>query len=176
MLCGACQQNLSLSLCSSHCLPCDGHWPAVLVVILVFGTIAGFLLVTALLAVNITVTVGLINGFIFYANILTVNSAVFLPTSEPSFPSVLVAWLNLDIGFDVCFCDGLDAYSKTWHLLIFPAYIISLAVITIIVSEYSPKFVRLIGNRDPVATLATILCQASFYDYYSIITCCPSLS
>ena len=82
--------------------------------------------------------------------------AIF-PSSEPSFPTVFVAWLNLDIGFDVCFFDGLDTYTKTWFQLVFPVYIISLVVIIIIVSEYSPRFAGLIGRKDPVATLATLI-------------------
>ena len=93
---------------------------------------------TALLALNITVAVGLINGFIFYANIAVANSGLFFPSSKPSFPAVLVAWLNLDIEIDVCFIDGLDAYTKTWLQLAFPVYIISLVIIVIVVSEYSP--------------------------------------
>ena len=156
-LCGACQKHLSLSLGSSRCLPCPSHWPAVFVVILLAATIAGVLLVTALLALNMTVAVGLINGFIFYANIMSVNSALFFPSSEPSFPTVFVTWLNLDLGIDVCFFDGLDAYIKTWLQLAFPVYIISLVVIIIIVSEYSPRFADLIGRKDPVATLATLI-------------------
>ena len=104
-----------------------------------------------------TVAVGLINGFIFYANIVAANNAVFFPSSEPSFPTVFVAWLNLDIGIDVCFFDGLDAYTKTWLQLAFPVYIISLVIIVISVSEYSPRFAGLIGKKDPVATLATLI-------------------
>ena len=104
-----------------------------------------------------TVVVGLINGFIFYANIVAANSAVFFPSSEPSFPTVFVAWLNLNMGIDVCFYDGLDAYTKTWLQLIFPIYIISLVIIVIIVSEYSRRFAGLIGKRDPLATLATLI-------------------
>ena len=157
IICGACQEQLSLSLGSSRCLPCHSHWPAVLVVIVVAAIIAGILLVTALLALNMTVAVGLINGFIFYANIVATNSAVFFPSSEPSFPTVFVAWLNLDIGVDVCFFDGLDAYTKTWLQLAFPVYIISLVIVVIIVSEYSPRFAGLIGKRDPIATLATLI-------------------
>ena len=95
VLCGACKEDLSLSLASSRCLPCHTHWPAVFVVILLAAAIAGILLVTALLALNLTVSVGLINGFIFYANIVSAGSAVFISSSEPSFPSVFVAWLNL---------------------------------------------------------------------------------
>ena len=157
IICGACQEQLSLSLGSSRCLPCHSHWPAVLVVIVLAAIIAGILLVTALLALNMTVAVGLINGFIFYANIVAANSAVFFPSSEPSFPTVFVAWLNLDIGVDVCFFDGLDAYTKTWLQLAFPVYIISLVIVVILVSEYSPRFAGLIGKRDPIATLATLI-------------------
>ena len=157
VLCGGCQEHLSLSLGSSRCLSCHSHWPAVLVVILIAAIVVGILLVTALLALNMTVAVGLINGFIFYANIVAANNAVFFPSSEPSFPTVFVAWLNLDIGIDVCFFDGLDTYTKTWLQLAFPVYIISLVIIVIIVSEYSPRFAGLIGKRDPIATLATLI-------------------
>ena len=157
ILCGSCQEHLSLSLGSSRCLSCHSHWPAVLVVILLAATIAGILLVTALLALNMTVAIGLINGFILYANIVVANNAIFFPSSEPSFPTVFVAWLNLDIGIDVCFFDGLDTYTKTWLQLAFPIYIISLVIIMIIVSEYSPRFAGLIGKRDPIATLATLI-------------------
>ena len=157
VLCGGCQEHLSLSLGSSRCLSCHSHWPAVLVVILLAAIVAGILLVTALLALNMTVAVGLINGFIFYANIVAANNAVFFPSSEPSFPTVFVAWLNLDIGIDVCFFSGLDTYTKTWLQLAFPVYIISLVIIVIIVSEYSPRFAGLIGKKNPIATLATLI-------------------
>ena len=157
VICGTCRKNLSLSLGSSHCLPCYSYWPATFVVILLAAITAGILLVTALLVLNMTVAVGMINGFILYANIIAAGSAVFFPSSEPSFPSVFVAWLNLDIGLDVCFFDGLDAYAKIWLQLVFPVYIISLVIIVIIVSEHSPRFAGLIGKKDPVATLATLI-------------------
>ena len=57
----------------------------------------------------------------------------------------------------MCFIDGLDAYIKTWLQLAFTVYIISLVVIVIIVSEYSPRFAQLIGKKDPVSTLATLI-------------------
>ena len=157
LLCGACQQNFSLSLGSSRCLPCHSYWPAVFVVIFLASIMAGLLLVAMLLILNLTVTMGFINGFIFYANIVAASSSVLFPSSEPTFPTVIVAWLNLDIGIDVCFIDGLDAYGKTWLQLLFPVYIISLVVVVIITSEYSPKFANFIGKRDPVATLATLI-------------------
>ena len=157
VLCGSCRRKSSLSLASSRCLPCHSHWPAVCFIIFVVAILAGILSVIALLALNMTVSVGLINVFIFYANIVSTGSAIFFPSSEPSFPSVFVAWLNLEIGIDVCFIDGLDAHIKTWLQLAFTVYIISLIVIVIIVSEYSPRFAQLIGKKDPVSTLATLI-------------------
>ena len=157
ILCGACRQALSLSLGSSDCLPCQKHWPAVFIAITIAALIAGILLVTVMLVLNMTVANGLINGVIFYANIMSANSAIFFPSSEPSFPTVFVAWLNLDIGIDVCFINGLDAYTKTWFQLAFPVYIISLVVVLIVIIEHSHRFAGLVGKRDPIATLATLI-------------------
>ena len=157
VLCGGCQPNFSLSLGSSRCLPCTIYWPAQLLGILLAGIVAGVLLVATLLALNLTVATGLLNGFIFYANIVGASSSAFFPSSEPSFPMLFVAWLNLDIGFDVCFIRELDAYTKTCLQLAFPTYIITLVVLVIFISERSPRFTRLIGRRDPVATLATLV-------------------
>ena len=157
ILCGACQEHLSLSLGSSRCLQCPSYWPAIFVVILLAFIVAGILLVMAILVLNITVAVGLINSFIFYANIVAANRAVFFPLTEVSFPTVFIAWLNLESGTDVCFIDGLDTYGKTWLQLAFPAYIVSLVIIIILISEYSPRFAGLIGKKDPIATLATLI-------------------
>ena len=128
-----------------------------LAAIILGAIITGLLLVTVLLVLNMTVAVGLINGFIIYGNIIGASNTIFFPSSETSFPTVFVAWLNLDIGIDVCFFDGLDAYTKTWLQLAFPVYIISLVVMVITVSEYSPRFAGLIGKRDPLATPATLI-------------------
>ena len=154
----SCQQNLSLSLGSSRCLPCNSHWSIALVTTLIGSAVIGILLVIVLLVLNITITGGFITGIIFYANIIAASRSAFLPSTEPSFPSVLVAWLNLDIGFDLCFFDGLDTYTKTWLQLAFPAYIFSLIIMVIKISEHSPKFTHLLGpgRQNPVATLATL--------------------
>lgn len=147
------QQNLSLSLGSSHCLPCHSHWPIVFIVILIAAMIAGILKVALVLnfVLNMTVATGLINGLIFYANIVAAGS-VFFPSSKPSPPTVLVARLNLDIGLDVCFL-----YIKTWLQLALPVYIIFLVVLVVIVSDYSPRFAALLGKRNPVASIALLI-------------------
>ena len=157
VLCGTCQKHLSLSLGSSQCLPCHIYWPVIFIVIIAASILAGILLVATLLILNMTVATGLINPFVFYANIVSVSGMAFFPPSKPTFPTVFVAWLNLDIGIDVCFFKGLDAYTKTWFQLAFPVYIISLVIAVILVSKYSPRFAQLIGKKDPIATLATLI-------------------
>ena len=159
LLCGECGQNLSVSLGSSLCLECPRHWYAIFLGVIAASILAGVLLVAVVLALNLTVATGLVAGFIFYANIVAVNVRlnVFFSSSAMKFATVFVAWLNLEIGFDVCFFDGLDTYAKTWLELVFPVYIITLVLLIILMSRHSPRFTRLIGRRDPVSTLATLI-------------------
>ena len=158
ILCGKCQHNFSLSLGSSRCLPCSTHWYAVFIGILIAAVLAGIMLVALLLALNLTVAIGTLNGIIFYANIVFANNSVFLPFTEPfNFITAFISWLNLEIGVDTCFFVGMDAYSKTLLQLAFPGYVFFLVFMVIIISKHSMRFSQLIGKRNPVATLATLV-------------------
>ena len=157
LLCGSCQPGLSLSLGSSRCLSCPSYWPALFVVITLAAVLAGIALVALLLVLNITVAVGTLNGLIFYANVVYTNKNILFPFQEMNFVSVLILWLNLEPGIDTCYYPGIDTYIKTWLQLAFPAYVILLVVFVIIISSYSSKFSNLIGKKDPVATLATLI-------------------
>ena len=160
-LCGQCLQNFSLSLGSSKCIKCENinyHWLGALVGITLFYIAFGIGLVCTSLLLNLTVAIGTINGILFYANIISGNKSLFFDElSTTSFPSLFTAWLNLDIGFDVCFHKDLDTYSKTWIELMFPFYLIVVVVMVIVISKYSQRFANLIGKRNPVATLATLI-------------------
>ena len=157
ILCGKCQPGFSVSIGSSKCIKCPSSWPALLVVLLIVSLIAGFTLVCTILFLNMTVAIGTINGIIFYANIIAANSSVLVRLSSPSFPSVFISWINLDIGFDICLYDGMDTYTKTWLQMAFPTYLIILIAVVIITSKYSEKFSTLIGKKNPAATLATLI-------------------
>ena len=157
LLCGTCQAGLSLSIGSSSCLPCSSYWPAVFVIILIAAVLGGIALVVFLLVLNLTVAVGTLNGIIFYANIVAAHNTLLLPFSRPNFVTVFIAWLNLDFGFNTCFFEGMDAYWKTWLQLAFPAYVIFLVAMIIFISERSPRFGWLIGKKNPVATLVTLV-------------------
>ncbi len=159
LLCGSCQPGLSLSLGSSRCLQCPTHWPVAFVFITAAALLAGIVLVVALLALNMTVAVGTLNGLIFYVNVIAANQSILLPFEEQNFITVFISWLNLELGIDTCYFPGMDAYSKTWIQLSFvAAYVVFLiAFMMIVISSYSSKFTNFIGKRNPVATLSTLV-------------------
>ena len=158
LLCGSCQSGLSLSLGSSRCLPCPSYWPAILIAITIAAILAGVALMTLLLVLNMTVAVGTLNGLIFYANVVYANMSIALPFKTTNSITVfIISWLNLDLGIDTCYFPGMDTYTKTWLQLAFPAYVILLVVLVIIISSYSSKLSNLIGKKNPVATLATLI-------------------
>ena len=151
LLCGRCSENLSLALGSSRCLQC----PNTYLMLLAAFAIAGIALVLFLLVLRLTVTVGTVNGLIFYANIIAVNSKVFLQPPATNVLTVFIAWLNLDLGIETCFCNGMDAYVKTWLQFLFPLYVWALIGVIILGSYYSGRVAKVFG-RNPIAVLATL--------------------
>ena len=128
-----------------------------LVGIIIAAFFAGIVLVVILLVLNLTVAVGTLNSIIFYVNIIDANRSIHISQTHLTFAPVFISWLNLDIGFDTCFFEGMDVYVKTWLHLAFSVYIILLVVVVIWISSCSSKFSNLIGKRNPVATLATLI-------------------
>ena len=151
LLCGQCKLGLSLALGSSKCVPCSNLH----ILLLFLFALAGIALVLFLLICKLTVAAGTINGLIFYANVVAVNRAIFFPPNQIDILTVFIAWLNLDLGIETCFYDGMDAYAKTWLQFIFPLYIWSLVGLIILASYYSSRIGRLFGSN-PVAVLATL--------------------
>ena len=153
ILCGACQQNLSHVFGTSTCRDCSSTWALLWVPLI---ALVGLALVVLLIVLNLTVSVGTINGLIFYANIVRANHATFFPPNTTnSFLSWFIAWINLDLGIEVCFYNGLDAYVKTWLQFVFPLYIWFLVITIIVLSHYFTLAARLSG-RNAVPVLATL--------------------
>ena len=91
--------------------------------LLIEFALAGLALVVFLIFCNLTVTEGMINGIVFYANIVHINRSIFFPSTKGNLLTVFIAWLNLDLGIDTCFYEGMDAYAKAWLQFVFPTYI-----------------------------------------------------
>ena len=119
-----------------------------------------------LLRLNLTISTGLINGLIFYSNIVYSNSNDFLPINRENssthlnnavyFLATFQAWINLDFGIDTCFFDGLDTYTATWLQFTFPIYIWMLILLIVISNRYSVTLSKITGTNT-ISVLATLL-------------------
>ena len=167
ILCGGCRPGLSLTLGTSQCLRCSNKYFALLIPF----AIAGVVLVAFIKLLNLTVSEGTLNGLIFYANIIGANQATFFPSTSTHCPvlTVFIAWLNLDLGIETCFMDGLNGYWKTWLQFVFPAYIWIITAVIIVVAHYSSTGARLFGNNS-VQVLATLFLLSYTNLLHTIIT------
>ena len=152
ILCGQCKPGLSLMLGSNKCSQCSNDWLALIPVF----AISGVLLVVLLIALNLTVSVGSINGLLFYANIVKLNESVFFPRGGIPVISQFIAWLNLDWGIETCLYNGLDSYWKVMLQFVFPMYLWFLVIAIIVACRYSFKVSRLCGHNT-VPVLATLI-------------------
>ena len=151
-LCGGCKPGFSLTLGSSQCRSCPNTYLALLIPF----ALAGLALVFFIKILNLTVAQGTINGLIFYANIMWANQAVFFPAGDTNPLAVFIAWLNLDLGIETCFFDGLSGYSKTWLQFAFPLYIWAIVALVIVLAHYFPIAAKIFGNNS-VPVLATLV-------------------
>ena len=179
-----CRPDHGLSLDSSRCIECPKNWHRDLIGIVIAAFIAGIALVIFMLALNMTVAVGTLNGILFYANIVAANANTYFCHSckETDFVpvhNVFISWLNLDIGFDVCFfiSEGSTISDvaqpiiyKALLQLAFPAYLIFLVIIVIVASECSSKFAKIVGKGNPVAVLATLILLSYAKFFNAILT------
>ena len=177
LLCGQCQQGLSTIFGSSQCKQCSNFYLFIIIPI----AITGVVLVIMLFIFNLTVTSGTINTFIFYVNIISINYSTFFPECH-SIDCLLLSLSNLDLGFEMCFYDGMDGYAKALLHLVFPLYLIFIAFVLIIASRHSMTIQRITSHR-ALHVLATlfllsytkfllIVCQVLFF--YSEIIHLPS--
>ena len=167
IICGHCLGNCSAIFGSSKCQVCSGMW---LITLLMFAVL-GVLLVAALFFLNLTVTQGTLYGLIIYANIIELNTSIFFSQSNMKPLQVVVSLVNLDLGLPLCFYDGMDDADKAGLQFVFPAYLLILTMLVIMVCHYcihrSPysatstrsylyRFTIIIGQR-AVGVLSTLI-------------------
>ena len=119
ILCGGCQSGLSLALGSNQCLECSNTY----LVLLIPFALAGIVLVFFIKLLDLTISQGFINGFIFYANIVKANEHLLVPHGHINPLPLFISWLNLDLGIETCFFDGLNTFTKKLLQLVFPLYV-----------------------------------------------------
>ena len=153
-LCGSCTTGYSLVLGSNECMECTTSYNMALIILFVFMGIA---LVVLLIVLNLTVSVGTINGLLFTANIIKLYQPVFLGNQIPvPIFSQIISWLNLDFGIKICFYNGMDRYVKEWLQFVFPFYVWAIIIAIILICRVSSKVSKLVGSN-AVPVLATLL-------------------
>ena len=165
IMCGACISSYSLLLGGYECADCSGSTYKGILLFLAFIAI-GIVLVILLLGLDLTVSTGMVNGLIFYSNIVYLNSETMFPITRGENSTHLLntvkilstfqAWINLDFGISTCFFDGYNTYISTWMQFVFPLYIWLLILIIILTSRYSRRITKLITSNI-VSVLATLL-------------------
>ncbi len=154
-LCGNCSGNYSLTLGRPDCKECAYKGLA----FIVFFILAGPLLVALIKMLDLTVTIGSVNGLIIYANLVWANESIIFNSRECEFNEyflkVFIAWINLDFGITECFFKGFNAVWKAFFQFLFPIYIWILAIAIIFASRYSDRVARVFGTKS-VSLLATL--------------------
>ena len=151
-LCGMCSDSMSLMLGSNKCGQCSN---AYLTLVIPFGLL-GIILVILIIALNLTVTVGTINGLLFFANVIKIYQPLVPGFDTIPVLSQFILWINMDFGIETCFYDGMESCDKTGLQFVFPVYLFMLFALIIALSRWFPKFARLIGNN-AVPVLCTLL-------------------
>ena len=135
--------------------------------LIVVFALAGIGLVALLILLNLTVSIGAINGVIFFANIVKINESLFFPHGPIPLLSQFISWLNLDFGIEACFYDGMNSTAKIWLQFVFPFYIWIIIAVVVFLSRYT-KFYKVIGSQAvPVLATLTLL---SYMKLFRIIT------
>ena len=158
VLCGTCTDSYSVVFGSSGCYKCSNKW---LWTILLYA-VAGPLLIYLLYALRLTLATGTLNGIIFYAqaaNVGVLQLLLFYSNLYHKlyrFISIFLSFLNLNLGFPVCFYDGMTELWKTGLSLVFPIYLLTIVVVLIILSRYSTWLSNRISHSS-VQVLVTVV-------------------
>ena len=159
ILCGECRKDLSNMLGSSNCKNCIKYTPLMTTLLTLAFALAGIMLLVFLGIFSLNVTEAAINPLIFYANILRVNSVLFFgsgKTIASNFLRVFVAWMNLDLGIEICYYTNMTAFGKTLLQFLFAFYLLFLTGLIIFLSRQFTLASRIAG-KNTIRLLATII-------------------
>ncbi len=152
VMCGKCPDHLSVVFGSTYCKPCSNLW---LLTIAVYA-LAGIVIVVLLLLLRMTVADGIVNGLVFYANVLSTNLLIFLDHRSLQWLLTFISLLNLDLGFLICFYNGMDNLAKAYFQFVFPVYLWSITGLVTVMSRYSVTISKLSSSYS-VPVLATLI-------------------
>ena len=159
-LCGSCEDDLSSVFGSAECRKCSNAWLTTIVVYIVMG----IALVFVFFLLDTTITFGSVNGIIFYANVVSVNANIYFRGAGQGFLFWFVSWFNLELGFPLCYFDGMNEVGKLGLQYAFPTYLLLMIGGIILLSQRSKLMQRIVARHSGIHVLVTM-----FYLTYSKI-------
>ena len=83
------------------------------------------------------------------------SSGLLSKRQKISIFTIFISWINLDLGIETCFYDGMDIYACSWFQYWFPFHIWFLIGLIILASHYFQSIAKHLG-QNPVVVLATV--------------------
>ena len=158
IMCGACKPGYSRIL--GNILECRKECTNTNLFLLIPVFLAsGIILIAVIMALNLTVTEGTLNGLLVYTMVIQTHHSYFSEKNSSTFGQicwVFISWINLTFGIRTCFYKGMDAYQYTWILFAQGFYFLLLLALIIFLTKRFLFFTRLFG-RNIVKVLATII-------------------
>ena len=153
ILCGECKEGYSIIFGSADCKKCSDLWLATILLFAVLGPLLVFLL----FLLDLTVTQGTINGLVFFANLVSVNANIFFLDGSRRLLFVFISLLSQELGFPLCFYDGMNELAKNGLQYIFPLYILLIGGGIMFFSQFSKWMQRILAQHAGLHVLCTML-------------------
>ena len=166
ILCSNCSTvngiNYSVVFGSRECRQCSNWW----LWTLILYAAAGPLLIYLLYVLKLTLTTGTFNGIIFYVQVASIGLLDILSIKDmqcswgtyfsTEVSVFFLSTLNLNLGFPLCFYNGMSELRKAGFSLLFPLYLLIIVVVLIILSRFSIRISNSIAHYS-VQILVTVV-------------------
>ena len=157
LLCATCVSNTSVVFGSSACRTCSNAWLAFIILFAVLGIV----LVLTISFLGFSISEGYLNSLLFYCNVTSFYSSFFALNTSIGYGFILVKFIDLSLGFELCFYDGMDTLAKVGIQLLFPAYLFVIMIVIIILAKYSSKISNAGFSAAKTFSTLLLLCYTS---------------
>jgi predicted outer membrane repeat protein len=157
LVCSECQPGYSATFGSNRCVYCSHYYLFTIPVFLILG----LLLVLIITFLNITIADGYINGVIFFCDIISVYKAFFTRSiSHTGYHLMFIpaSFINLDVGFELCFYDGMTTLIRSAFYLFFPFYLFFLMIVITLIAKFSVKLSNITNSVPRSFATIFLLC------------------
>ena len=165
LICSKCKNGTSTVFGSNRCLKCSNKylfWIPILAV-------AGIGITMSIAFLDITIAGGYINGFIFYCNCVDYFLPYLSSKGKLNYIFTLISWVNLAVGIESCFYDGMDELARVTLRLLVPLYLYIIMGIIVVIARKFKWFSKIpISASRTFATLFVL-------SYFNIFGSCVFL-